>query len=68
MLHRITIEGEPNYVMYPAIKMSNPNDGNLFHGDKEIWQPTGGDSHQMIRIGKSKNTEDGNTNVGADTR
>ncbi len=65
--YSITIEAEPNYVLYPALVFSKPNDGNLFAGDREIFQATGGDCHKMIRIGKSKNTADKVENIGADT-
>lgn len=65
--YRIVIEGEPNYTIYRAIRFSDPNSGNLFRGDREIFQPTGGDSHQMVRFGKSKNTVDQTQEYGADT-
>lgn len=65
--YRMLIEAEPNYTIYPALKFSDPNGGNLFRGARERFQPSGGDCHKMIKVGKSKSTIDNTENVGADT-
>ena len=58
--YKMRIEAEPNYVAQHPIKFSQPTSGKLFYGERESFQPTGGDCHKMILFG---NKDGGNVRI-----